>query len=277
MSHATAFLVLYPHLAELEEAGERHWENLTNYTTNVRLRDRFPFPLPAGPLCHAFAQYDPYRPGFERFQRALNDEYVRRLEVVFLDELDESVRLLTEGQTLDDFELADQYLGDGITWLHQFIKDLAVTAFGEWGANFFQAAIEEVGLDMLKKRYLFMEFDTAAAEQGIPALVGSAVPDPLVLDEQTFAVRWGERGPCVLGNTKSFHLLRVLAESPNKYLSFIEIAERMGGGELDADNLPVVKHRLCEKLRREGFAALTWCIEAQPLHYGLFLRYAQSK
>ena len=86
-------------------------------------------------------------------------------------------------------------------------------------------------------------------------------------DRSTFSVRW--KGlECHLGNTRQFALLEVLAKSTGKYLTFQELAELMGGDQLD--DVRHVKYLLAKALREAGMADLAACIKTQRGHYGLF-------
>jgi len=72
-----------------------------------------------------------------------------------------------------------------------------------------------------------------------------------------------------IGNRKEFHLLAILAASRNQYVSHADLAQRLGGDELDS--VTHVKSRLTKLLRAVGLAELADRIKSQKGHYGLFI------
>lgn len=92
---------------------------------------------------------------------------------------------------------------------------------------------------------------------------------PLVIDEAAFKIIWQGRGPLELGNRKEFHLLAQLWMSCGQYIPHTDIAQRLGGDELD--KVTHVKSRLVKLLKEHGFDDLANLIRSQKGHYGLFL------
>jgi 7-cyano-7-deazaguanine synthase in queuosine biosynthesis len=100
----------------------------------------------------------------------------------------------------------------------------------------------------------------------------SAVADQqngLVIDESTFKVTWRDRGPLEIGNRKEFHLLAILASARDQYISHTDLAQRLGGDELD--KVTHVKSRLVKFLKENGLEDLANRIKSQKGHYGLFI------
>ena len=91
----------------------------------------------------------------------------------------------------------------------------------------------------------------------------------LVVDEASFSIRWDNLVPLEIGNKKEFRLLQSLASSPNRYLTFANLAQQLGGDELD--EITHVKSRLVKMLKEKGYSSLAERIKTQKGHYGLFL------
>jgi hypothetical protein len=92
---------------------------------------------------------------------------------------------------------------------------------------------------------------------------------PLVIDEATFKITWEGRGPLYVGNRKELHLLAQLWSSRNQYISHTDLAQRLGGDELD--KVTHVKSRLVKLLKERGLEDLADRIKSQKGHYGLFI------
>lgn len=91
----------------------------------------------------------------------------------------------------------------------------------------------------------------------------------LVVDQSTFSVSWSGIGPIEIGNKKEFWFLQFLAAAPGKYHPVTDIAEKLGGDELD--DLAPVKSRLVAVLKERGLDGLAALIKTQKGHYGLIL------
>ena len=91
----------------------------------------------------------------------------------------------------------------------------------------------------------------------------------LQIDTERFAVHWKGIGPIEIGNRKEFRLFQELHSSLNKYVSFTDLALRLGGDSFD--DVKPVKSRLVGILKEAGCEALAACIKTQKGHYGLFL------
>lgn len=111
------------------------------------------------------------------------------------------------------------------------------------------------------------EWAAGEAKKGVGA-IEPATDGELQVDEAAFAISWMGLGPIHLGNRKEFHLLSLLSTARNKYLSHADLAQRLGGDELDA--VTHVKSRLVKLLKEKGLDALAAKIKAQRGHYGLF-------
>jgi hypothetical protein len=97
----------------------------------------------------------------------------------------------------------------------------------------------------------------------------------LTIDKSTFKITWQGLGPLEFGNRKEFHLLTLLADSRDQYISHTDLAQRLGGDELD--KVTHVKSRLVKLLKENGLEDLANRIKSQKGHYGLFISRAQSK
>lgn len=106
----------------------------------------------------------------------------------------------------------------------------------------------------------------AAVEQGKDV---TERPNGLAVDEGTFSIVWRGRDPIEIGNTKEFRLMQVLALEPNKYHPHADLAEKLGGDQLD--DLAPTKSRLVKLLKDRGYEDLAGLIKTQKGHYGLFL------
>jgi 7-cyano-7-deazaguanine synthase in queuosine biosynthesis len=93
--------------------------------------------------------------------------------------------------------------------------------------------------------------------------------EPLVIDETTFKITWQGREPLEIGNRKEFHLLTLLASSRNQYISQTDLAQGLGGDELD--KVTHIKSRLVKFLKNNGLEDLASRIKSQRGHYGLFI------
>lgn len=89
------------------------------------------------------------------------------------------------------------------------------------------------------------------------------------LNKSAFSLRWKGRKPLEIGNRKEFHLLDALLTGANRYLAHTDLAQKLGGDELD--QIGHVKSRLTKLLKDNGYADLAKGIRTQKGHYGLFL------
>jgi hypothetical protein len=90
----------------------------------------------------------------------------------------------------------------------------------------------------------------------------------LVVDENTFSVKWKDRR-AEMGNRKEFRLLLELAKSEGRFVTYRDLADRLGGGQLD--DIRHVKSRLVKQLRQHKLDELANRVRTEPGHYGLFL------
>jgi hypothetical protein len=94
-------------------------------------------------------------------------------------------------------------------------------------------------------------------------------PSVVELDESQFMLCSAGLKPCRLGNIKQFYFLKVLAESVGRFVSFLDIAERMGGDDNEVDALPGIKFRLDKRLRNAEYVAIADAIDSTTGHYRL--------
>jgi len=113
----------------------------------------------------------------------------------------------------------------------------------------------------------------AAGLRRVPGTSGGPSADQkegqLVVDESTFKITWQGRGPLEIGNRKEFHLLAQLLTSRGKFIPHTDLAERLGGDQLD--KVTHVKSRLVKLLKEGGFEDLADLIKSQKGYYGLFI------
>lgn len=135
-------------------------------------------------------------------------------------------------------------------------------------------AIDQHDADVKKEwsrvvRSLEAKRDKAVSDAEVAELQSPSANTGLIIDEATFSVQWASRDPLTLGNTKMFRLLHELAKEPNRFISFTELAERLGGDSMD--DIAPIKSRLSNALKKGGYGDLAAGIETQKGHYGLFL------
>ena len=142
-----------------------------------------------------------------------------------------------------------------------FYRRLPDHLLGEWGGKLF--------------RYL-MVIDAEEVAILAKSLGSESPPEDLSLDltvkvdEETFSVQMGNRRPCWLGNSRQFKLLAHLVAQPHRFVSYADLADAIGGDELDREAVIVAKCRLCKRLGMEGYEDLAKMILSQPDHYAFW-------
>jgi hypothetical protein len=195
----------------------------------------------------------------ERACKLLNHPNIRHIDDGGLAEL--RVAVSTMMTSADKRELTDaaRTLEQACyEFLDHFYLRLPDHLLGEWGGKLF--------------RYM-MVGDFEEARSLADSLGSEFVPTDLsvdravVIDNDTFSVQIGNRPPCSLGNSLQFKLLAHLVSRPNRYVSFVELAEAIGGDEFDREAVIVAKCRLCKRLSIQGYDDLANLIVTQPDHY----------
>ncbi len=123
-----------------------------------------------------------------------------------------------------------------------------------------QASLYDQGADEAEKK-----LESPSVAPTVPEKKGRK----LVVDETTFSVTWDGRESLKLGNTRQFRLLQELANSADQYVTFAELAERLGGDAMDS--ITPTKSRLVAALKQGGYEDLATRIKTQTGHYGLFI------
>jgi hypothetical protein len=108
----------------------------------------------------------------------------------------------------------------------------------------------------------------AAGLRHIPGTPTDEHNGSLVIDETTFTITWRNRS-LPIGNKKEFHFLSELLKSRDSFVAHTDLAERLGGDELD--KITHIKSRLVKLLKKNGFDDLAGRIKSQKGHYGLFI------
>ena len=89
-----------------------------------------------------------------------------------------------------------------------------------------------------------------------------------IVNAGTYAVTWQGRS-CRLGNNQEFRMMKLLVESPGRYVEHATMAEKLVGSEFA--EIKHIKSRLVKKLRAEGMGDLADAIRTEFGNYGLFL------
>lgn len=90
-------------------------------------------------------------------------------------------------------------------------------------------------------------------------------------DVATFSVEWHGRS-CFLGNTLLFWLFDRLAQSPNCYVSNVDLLDDVWRGEREDSTIRGVAKRLRDRLCAAGMTDLAAAIDGSvPGYYGLML------
>ena len=129
--------------------------------------------------------------------------------------------------------------------------------------------LDRIDLSSLIRIALSGRSNLIADAAGDPEASGEATGDGLQIDEERFAIHWNGVGPIEIGNRKEFRLFQELCNSIDKYVTFADLAERLGGDTFD--DVKPVKSRLVSILKKAGCEELASCIKTQKGHYGLFL------
>jgi len=192
-----------------------------------------------------------------------------------VEQVSDVIRRYKSAQTSEDFQKVHEQLSFSIPELEDLIDELAIDAFGYWGCHFFRVALQHQPLDdrmyeRTPKRRAFPKKDDEPSSVLESLPVCKLRKSDVTIDESQFSVSVGDRPPCVLGNTKSFELLCVLVRRSNRFVPFLDIAEDLGGDELEFDNVPAWKFRLVRALEAGGYPDLVECIRSMVGHYGLF-------
>ncbi len=193
----------------------------------------------------------------------LQDPRIQALETSCFTRMEQALELMARSQAFEDWRSVESQLDMALDELNRFVQEQSTKAFGQ------AASIYSLITNNLPQESL--ELLAAACQRDFdPSHLASIVQPEL--DETTFTVTCGNRKSCKLGNTKRFRLLQLLLASPNRFVSFLDLAEGLGGDAQDADSLPATKCRLCDQLRSGGYSDLVGCIKTQPQHYGFFFR-----
>ena len=197
-----------------------------------------------------------------QLSQLLQDPRILSLETLCFTRMTQALELMAESQTLEDWKAVEHKFDAAVDELKDFCEEQASNVFGQ-GGPIFMAIVDELPQEALERfvaKHRWQFDPSHLVEIGKPKL-----------DETTFSVSLGNREPCRLGNTKRFRLLQVLLASPNKFVPALDIAEGLGGNELDVDSLAVNKWRLCRQLKAHGYSDLAERIKGEPGYYGLFL------
>ncbi len=149
-------------------------------------------------------------------------------------------------------------------------------SFGYWGRCFLEYLDETETIDKLEffARHFNgpdkLDADSTTSTANSFLATGCSTHH-LVIDIPKYRVLFRDCWECDLGNTKMFHLLRVLAEKPEQYLPYSRITQLMGDHSLYTSQLKVCKSRLCSRLRDYDCKDIADAIESQKGAYGLFL------
>jgi DNA-binding response OmpR family regulator len=108
----------------------------------------------------------------------------------------------------------------------------------------------------------------AAGLRHIPGTPTDEHNGSLAIDEANFTITWQKRS-LPIGNRKEFHFLAQLWHSREKFVTHADLAERLGGDQLD--KVTHIKSRLVKLLKDNGFDDLAGRIKSQRGHYGLFI------
>ena len=268
MSKPNDLLFAWPPLRDLLVDGHDLWSMVEgrNYAINrdgdeaIRLKETKEF----------------LTPYIESLTRALQSEPVKSLPADIREPFADAVDLLVNAEDFDCWEQVGSDLFEGVGELADFIYPRMTKAFGEVGSRLLEELLGEkfsgIGAGYRMAAYIEKAFGYPAWE--LPVSFDDEEPSQpagdLILDECAFSVRVGSQKACELGNTRRYHLLKALAKSPGSYVSFTELAERMGGDLRDVDALPATKCRLVKHLCNQGQRVIADSIRTQPDHYGLF-------
>jgi len=258
MSEQVAFLSLYPVLHTLWDVGFYFWEIVRNSADQHE--ESF--------IDEVEELKDRCRSQTDRLAEALEDGRLKALEAGFHEPLLNGLLLVLNAKEASELRLAERQLSTGLDRLHDFVDTWPSSLFGDWGAMFFFALVEEASEGGRLEEALAQFCSARGGEDDTVLRAGRK----LTLDEGAFSVQIGNREPCVLGNTKQYRFLRALAASPNKFVPWVELADRLGGDAHDEDALPAVKCRLTKRLGEARYRELVLSIKSQPGHYGLFWR-----
>lgn len=264
-------LFAWPPIRDLLEDGHRLWEMMEGKNWAIlSKRDA------AIKLKEEMEWFTPY---IESLTRALESEPVKSLPADIREPFAKAVKLLVNAKNFDRWEQVCENLFLGVGELQDFIYPRMTKAFGEVGSSLLEELLGEkffgAGAGYRMAAYIEKAFGYPVWE--LPVSFSDEEPikptGDLILDEGTFSVRIGSQKACQLGNTRFYHFLKALAQSPNSFVSFIDLAERMGGDVNDADALPAIKCRLVKHLCNQGQRVIADSIRTQRGHYGLFWEY----
>ena len=218
-----------------------------------------------------------YEDFFIELRKCLDDEELRSFIGRSAKDIQRAIDRLLSARTPKECANAANLIYHWINDLESWIHEQRLAYFGEWGRRFMYWAIEESSEKEINRfaRQWGPVIDEESTEKTSQA--GTAPDDTsknyenldvTILEEQ-FAVSVGNQ-ECVLGNTKPFRLLLVLAKSPNQFIACQRIVDLMGEDSLSIGSLKQTKYLLVQALRGANCETLADAVVADRDHYGLF-------
>jgi len=205
---------------------------------------------------------------------SLDDDRLEHIGYFHAADFRDCIEAVLTAQTAESLKEALERMHDYCMDFPRWVEVEQQESFGRWGWRFLNYVCEfadESQLEKVSRSFASPEKFYEGLENGPEDSPYASTNTPVKIDRDQFLVIEDRTWACDLGNTKPFDLICVLAESPNRYVSHIEIIEALGGDDFDISSLKTNKHRLCEALREAGCVRLPEAICARRGYYGLML------